>query len=70
MVLIEGTFADVWSAQRTVTYYSFLAMAQYLGAAFGKHSELISILSYSHLSQDQLSAALYLPAKVQLGYRG
>lgn len=38
LVLIEGTFADIWPAQRTVTYYSFLAPASYLGAAFGKNS--------------------------------
>ncbi|KAL8682972.1 MAG: hypothetical protein Q9224_000237 [Gallowayella concinna] len=32
LVLIEGTFADVWSAHLTVTYYSFLSLASYLGA--------------------------------------
>lgn len=36
LVLIEGTFADIWSAERTVTYYAFLAPASYLGAALGK----------------------------------
>lgn len=36
LVLIEGTFADIWSAERTVTYYAFLAPASYLGAAFGE----------------------------------
>ncbi|KAF4976577.1 hypothetical protein FZEAL_6777 [Fusarium zealandicum] len=35
LVLIEGTFADVWPAHKTVTYYSFLTLASYLGAAFG-----------------------------------
>ncbi|KIX07721.1 uncharacterized protein Z518_02375 [Rhinocladiella mackenziei CBS 650.93] len=35
LVLIEGTFADVWSATTTVTYYSGLTLASYLGAAFG-----------------------------------
>ncbi|KAI5460431.1 major facilitator superfamily domain-containing protein [Mariannaea sp. PMI_226] len=35
LVLIEGTFADVWPAEKTVTYYSFLTAASYLGAAFG-----------------------------------
>jgi MFS family permease len=35
VVLIEGTFADVWSANKTVTYYSFLTLASYLGAAAG-----------------------------------
>ncbi|KAI1747218.1 MFS general substrate transporter [Xylaria castorea] len=35
LVLIEGTFADIWSAERTVTYYSFLTLASYWGAAFG-----------------------------------
>ncbi|KAI4216628.1 MAG: hypothetical protein LQ351_001117 [Letrouitia transgressa] len=32
LVLIEGTFADVWPAQKTVTYYSFLSLASYIGA--------------------------------------
>ncbi|KAL8672512.1 MAG: hypothetical protein Q9168_003015 [Polycauliona sp. 1 TL-2023] len=32
LVLIEGTFADVWSAHLTVTYYSFLGLASYIGA--------------------------------------
>ncbi|KAL9600942.1 MAG: hypothetical protein Q9219_002877 [cf. Caloplaca sp. 3 TL-2023] len=31
LVLIEGTFADVWSAHMTVTYYSFLSLASYIG---------------------------------------
>lgn len=35
LVLIEGTFADIWSAQTTVTYYSFLTCASYIGAASG-----------------------------------
>lgn len=37
LVLIEGTFADVWSADFTNTYYSFLASAAYIGAGLGKH---------------------------------
>lgn len=36
LVLIEGTFADVWSAHKTVTYYSFLTLASYSGAALGR----------------------------------
>lgn len=35
VVNIEGTFADIWSPRHTVTYYSFLAAAQYLGASVG-----------------------------------
>ncbi len=35
LVLIEGTFADVWSANFTVTFYSFLGLASYIGAALG-----------------------------------
>ncbi|KAL6713849.1 hypothetical protein ACLMJK_008343 [Lecanora helva] len=35
LVLIEGTFADVWSAQLTVAYYSFLTLASFTGAAAG-----------------------------------
>ncbi|KAL8658573.1 MAG: hypothetical protein Q9226_000907 [Calogaya cf. arnoldii] len=31
LVLIEGTFADVWPAHSTVTYYSFLSLASYIG---------------------------------------
>ncbi|KAF2193242.1 MFS general substrate transporter [Zopfia rhizophila CBS 207.26] len=35
LVLIEGTFADVWSAKTTNTYYAFLGVASYFGAASG-----------------------------------
>lgn len=35
LVLIEGTFADVWSAHMTVTYYAFLSLASYVGAGCG-----------------------------------
>lgn len=35
VILIEGTFADIWSAERTVTYYAFLNTGAYLGASFG-----------------------------------
>ena len=36
LVLIEGTFADVWSANTTNTYYAFLGIAAYFGAASGR----------------------------------
>lgn len=36
LVLIEGTFADVWSGTATNTYYSFLAAAANVGAGLGK----------------------------------
>ena len=36
IVLIEGTFADIWSAETTNTYYGFLGTAQYVGAGLGK----------------------------------
>jgi DHA1 family multidrug resistance protein-like MFS transporter len=35
LVLIEGTFADIWSAETTNTYYAFLGAASYIGAASG-----------------------------------
>jgi DHA1 family multidrug resistance protein-like MFS transporter len=35
LVLIEGTFADIWSAETTNTYYAFLGAASYIGAALG-----------------------------------
>ncbi|OCK86071.1 MFS general substrate transporter [Lepidopterella palustris CBS 459.81] len=35
LVLIEGTFADIWSAETTNTYYAFLGLASYIGAAVG-----------------------------------
>lgn len=38
LVLIEGTFADIWSAEWTVTYYTFITLAQVWGAAFGTYS--------------------------------
>lgn len=36
LVLIEGTFADIWSANTTNTYYAVLNTASYFGAACGK----------------------------------
>ena len=36
LVLIEGTFADVWSADYTVTYYAGLTLASFLGTASGR----------------------------------
>jgi MFS family permease len=35
LVLLEGTFADMWSARRTNTYYSIQAFAAFFGAGFG-----------------------------------
>ncbi|KAJ4290953.1 hypothetical protein N0V90_010149 [Kalmusia sp. IMI 367209] len=35
LVLIEGTFADIWSAETTNTYYAFLAISAYIGTAAG-----------------------------------
>lgn len=36
LVLIEGTFADCWRGNTTVSYYSILSLASYIGAACGK----------------------------------
>lgn len=41
LVLIEGTFADVWAEEVTGTYYAVLAMASYIGAGAG----MVSLLS-------------------------
>jgi MFS transporter, DHA1 family, multidrug resistance protein len=35
LVLIDGTFADIWSADTTNTYYAFLGASSYIGAALG-----------------------------------
>lgn len=35
LVLIEGTFADCWRGHTTVSYYSILSLASYIGAACG-----------------------------------
>ena len=35
LVLIEGTFADVWSAEATGVYYSALAVSSYVGTGCG-----------------------------------
>lgn len=40
VVNIEGTFADIWDAKSTVSYYSFLAAAQYFGASLGMFGKL------------------------------
>ncbi len=59
LVLIEGTFADVWSAKITVAYYSFLALASFIGAACGKfHPMIFNKLAGSYLSQDLSLEAL------------
>lgn len=35
LVLIEGTFADVWPAHATISYYAVLSLASYVGAGAG-----------------------------------
>jgi MFS transporter, DHA1 family, multidrug resistance protein len=35
LVLLEGTFADIWSAKTTNTYYAFQSWAQFVGTALG-----------------------------------
>ena len=37
LVLIEGTYADIWSADYTVTYYAGLTLASFLGTASGEN---------------------------------
>jgi len=40
IVLIEGTFADVWEGKgATVSYYSVLTLASFIGTACGKCTE-------------------------------
>ncbi|KAK5711510.1 hypothetical protein LTR17_018338 [Elasticomyces elasticus] len=41
LVLIEGTFADMWSVKTTNTYYAFLGTAAYFGASLGQCSALL-----------------------------
>ena len=36
LVLIEGTFADVWSANITVSYYGVLTLASFIGTGLGQ----------------------------------
>ncbi|GAM84757.1 hypothetical protein ANO11243_027580 [Dothideomycetidae sp. 11243] len=47
LVLIEGTFADLWSPVKTVSYYSVLALASYIGTAAGP---LVGGFVVTHLS--------------------
>ena len=35
LVLIEGTFADVWAAEATGVYYAILAISSYVGTGCG-----------------------------------
>lgn len=71
VVLIEGTFADVWSGQKTVTYYSFLTLASYLGAAAGTyeiaflHGNILTVLT-----QVPSSAASFSRLADRLGFHG
>ena len=46
LVLIEGTFADIWSAESTNTYYAILGLSSYIGAAAGTLSPLFSVPLY------------------------
>lgn len=36
IVLLEGSFADVWTADRTNTYYAIQGLASFWGAGFGR----------------------------------
>lgn len=38
LILIEGTFADVWSAEVTHTFYTVLTLSSYVGVASGTPS--------------------------------
>ena len=70
-MLIEGTFADVWSANTTVVYYSFLALASFIGTACGKlHPITFNRLAGSYLSQDPSSEALSSPMVAGAGLSG
>lgn len=60
LVLIEGTFADVWSAKITVAYYAVLASASFIGAATGKHL-LIKILGIVIYSCPSRTTCWWLP---------
>lgn len=48
VVLIEGTFADVWPAHATISYYAVLSLASYIGAAAGM-SRPPSLTSIEHV---------------------
>lgn len=49
LVLIEGTFADVFSARTTVSYYSVLTLASYVGTAAGQSSALHEVSSQADI---------------------
>lgn len=51
LVLIEGTFADVWSGTATNTYYSFLAAAANVGAGLGRCTESSTRFRHTHFSR-------------------
>jgi len=48
LVLIEGTFADVWSADTTNTYYSILGISSYFGAASGMIGNINPIMTFQN----------------------
>jgi DHA1 family multidrug resistance protein-like MFS transporter len=65
LVLIEGTFADIWSAETTNTYYAFLGTAAYIGAACGPIAGGYVVTAYGwrwtqYLSCIVIAAALLL----------
>ena len=71
LVLIEGTFADVWGAEVTGTYYSVLGLSSYLGAAFGMVSFQYEFHT-NHLTtqQDLLSVASFSLLEAIAGLNG
>lgn len=70
--LIEGTFADVWSAQVTVVYYSVLASSSFIGAGTGKqpHIDACNRQQNSRLVQGPLLADFYLLMEAGDGLNG
>ena len=71
LVLIEGTFADVWSANTTIVYYSFLALASFVGTACGKlHPTFPNKLAGSYFLQDLSSEASSSPMVAGDGLSG
>ena len=62
LVLIEGTFADIWSAKATVSYYSVLTLASYIGAGAGMVFSAVCI-GHSNLLAGPLVGGFVVAAK-------
>lgn len=67
LVLLEGTFADVWDAETTNTYYTFQLLAQFFGTAAGPLIGGFMVQSTGNWRWTEWFSAILCGASVLLG---